>query len=505
MSFRFLSRVLSGGTLLVLMGCASIVPPTGGPKDETPPQLLNVVPADSQVFLRPSRLDLQFDEYVEVREARTQIQISPLLDQPLSATLQGKRVRIALPDTLLEEETTYRIHFGEAIRDLNEGNPMAPYVYTFSTGGHFDSLVLQGTVVDARWGIDDSTASVQLYPGGLADSLWLRVRPQYVARVQDGRFRLEGLPDRPFLIMALRDANDNRLYDAEGEAIGFLAEPQRPQRPGEVSGLEILLFEEGDPEKTKGDAQRKGIQKGKRGTEAAAKEVPLDFSPQVDTSDLMKRTQEVTRPLEILFTYPPDQIHESRLRVYRDSLGELLPQPFAIRRDTADSSRILVDLSWKEDQVYVLGFQSGLAVDSLGKETPAKRYRFRTKRASDYGTLRLELTEALVDKGYLLRLDRGEDSFSLSPVNRTVFEWAYLEPGPYRFYLIEDRNGNGIWDTGDLKLRRQPERAYPLGDPIELKAGWELQFVRDTTSLPQLFPPLPSTSPADTLETEGGE
>ena len=135
--------------------------------------------------------------------------------------------------------------------------------------------------------------------------------------------------------------------------------------------------------------------------------------------------------MEILFTYLPDQIHESRLRVYRDSLGELLPQPFAIRRDTADSSRILVDLSWKEDQVYVLGFQSGLAVDSLGKETPAKRYRFRTKRASDYGTLRLELTEALVDKGYLLRLDRGEDSFSLSPVNRTVFEWAYLEPGLY--------------------------------------------------------------------------
>lgn len=498
MIFRYLSRCMGGVILFGLMGCASIVPPSGGPKDETPPRMLSIIPADSQFFLRPSRLEMRFDEYVEVRDTRTQIQISPLLDQSLTAHLQGRRVRIQIPDSLLAPETTYRIEFGEAIRDLNEGNPMEPYVYTFSTGGHFDSLVLAGEVIDARWGRADSNAQVLLFPGDLADSLWLRTRPAYVTKVENGRFHLDGLPDRPFLVMALRDANANLLYDADGEAIGFLPEAQRPGR-AEDNPLEILLFEENSPETQKKDKGKKGAQMGKQSSPRPVKELPFDYLPQVDTTDLQKRSLDLTRPLEIQFTRPVASISESRLRLYRDSLGESLGESFRLRLDTADSMKVYLETEWKEDQVYILGFQAGFALDSNQEETKAGRYRFRTRRASDYGLIRLSLPPALVDKGYLLRLDRGEDSFFLSPIHVSDFQWTYLEPGPYRFYLVEDRNSNGIWDTGDLWERRQPERVYPLGEPIDLKAGWELQFDHDAESLPPILPRDIPKTPTDSL------
>lgn len=487
-----ISRLCFQGALLCglvfYLGCASIVPPTGGPKDETPPKLLSTVPADSQYFLRPARLELYFDEYLDLRDARNQIQISPLLEQPLSASLVGKRVLVTLPDSLLSEETTYRIQFGEAIRDLNEGNVMEPYVYTFSTGGHFDSLILEGRVLEAHTGLPDTSAQILLVPADQPDSLWLKVRPRYVSRVKAGKFRFDGLPKKPFRAFALKDGNGNLLYDAEGEAVGFLDSLYYPAGAGETS-LEIRLFLEAPPESKKTD--RKGKQQGKRGSlakEESRSLPPFQYTPQVDTSDLNRRSFDITEPLRILFSRPLSALETSKIRLYRDSLDSMIGVDYRSFIDTSDSTQVVLVADWKEDQVYTLGFQAGFAVDSGQQEAPAGRYRFRTKRASDYGILRLALPKSLQDGSYLIRLDKEADSFRMVALDREEWTWSYLEPTTYRFFLIEDRNGNGRWDSGDFAERRQPERVFPLGEPIDLKAGWELQFDHDEESLDFLFP-----------------
>ena len=110
----------------------------------TPPRLLSVSPADSLLNTKVTEIELKFDEFIVVTNPSSEVTISPILPFPL--TIEGIRrtVTVSIPDTLLLDNTTYRISFGKAIQDLNENNPFTGYSYIFSTGAYFDTLSLSG-------------------------------------------------------------------------------------------------------------------------------------------------------------------------------------------------------------------------------------------------------------------------------------------------------------------------------------------------------------------------
>jgi hypothetical protein len=54
--------------LVVLPGCANIIPPSGGPRDSIPPLLLKAEPGDSSVNFKGSRITFTFDEFVDLLE-----------------------------------------------------------------------------------------------------------------------------------------------------------------------------------------------------------------------------------------------------------------------------------------------------------------------------------------------------------------------------------------------------------------------------------------------------
>ena len=63
-------------------------------------------------------------------------------------------------------------------------------------------------------------------------------------------------------------------------------------------------------------------------------------------------------------------------------------------------------------------------------------------------------------------------------------QFNYVPAGEIKFRIIEDRNGNGKWDTGNLVKRRQPERAEIYAndegeDTFATKTNWEIEFTMD--------------------------
>ncbi len=48
--------------------------------------------------------------------------------------------------------------------------------------------------------------------------------------------------------------------------------------------------------------------------------------------------------------------------------------------------------------------------------------------------------------------------------------------GNYKINVTEDLNHNGLWDTGNLLKRRQPERVINFKDNYSLKGGWDLEI-----------------------------
>ena len=127
-------------------------------------------------------------------------------------------VTIKLKDTL-QPNSTYYIQFGNAIRDVNEGNVAKDFSYVFSTGDHIDSMTLSGRVLMAETGKADSTLLVLLprFDGAVQTR-----KPDYATRVKsDGSFSFSYLPDANVKVYALKDGDGSKTYNSSTEIFAF--------------------------------------------------------------------------------------------------------------------------------------------------------------------------------------------------------------------------------------------------------------------------------------------
>ena len=71
-------------------------------------------------------------------------------------------------------------------------------------------------------------------------------------------------------------------------------------------------------------------------------------------------------------------------------------------------------------------------------------------------------------------LDAQDKVVRTVPVVDGKADFYFLNPGKYSARLINDTNGNGVWDTGKYEDKRQPEKVYYYPQVIELKANFDL-------------------------------
>ena len=211
-------------TAFLAQRCANAVAPTGGPKDETPPKVVATVPENQSVNFIGKKIELTFDEYITLENANQNVMISPPLSEKPDIKLKNKTVIIKFKETLAAN-TTYTINFGAAIKDLHEGNQLKDYVYSFSTGDHIDTLCIAGTVLYAEDKKPVEGAYVSLYAADRdnLDSLPMTTVPNYLTKTdKEGKFSLNGLADKKYLVFALKDANANLYFDLPNEEVAFL-------------------------------------------------------------------------------------------------------------------------------------------------------------------------------------------------------------------------------------------------------------------------------------------
>ena len=61
-----------------------------------------------------------------------------------------------------------------------------------------------------------------------------------------------------------------------------------------------------------------------------------------------------------------------------------------------------------------------------------------------------------------------------------------MKPDTYYARLFIDENGNGKWDSGNYKEKRQSEKIYYYPYDIELRAFWDVEEVWNINELPIL-------------------
>ncbi len=205
----------------LVASCATVVKPTGGPRDMSPPEILNVSPKNGITGMQSKKIEIEFDEYVILDKLNEQLVVSPPMPEKPKVKIKGKKVVIDLPDSL-NPNTTYSIFFGNAIVNYKEKIPAENVEYVFSTGNHLDSLFIEGHVINAEDASPAEETFVMLYPKN-ADSAIYKEKPYYLAKVRPGGyFRLSSLADGEYQLYALQDLNSNYHFDQVDEKLAFL-------------------------------------------------------------------------------------------------------------------------------------------------------------------------------------------------------------------------------------------------------------------------------------------
>lgn len=474
-----MNQTIRLGALLLLVvfscyltQCANIVPPGGGPKDTLPPRLLGVNPPDSSLHFSSKKISFTFDEFIELDNVIEKLIVSPTLKRTPTITAKLRTVTIAIKDTL-KPNTTYTFNFNDAIRDLNERNPIEDFQYVVSTGDYLDSLQITGTTYQAETGQIDSTIGVFLY-ASMEDSIVSKEKPLYYARSKgDGSFRFKNLAPGRYKIFALKEEDRDLQYTQHSESIAFV--DSAIVLGANISGINLALFQEKDTVAIPVPEDQPEPEEPKEGEK---KKLPKFLA----SAKLEGGQQDLGEPMLVGFTIPVRMLDSTKILLLEDT--SLIRVPIMAKMDDTTRQTLVVNYNWKEGKPYQLILPKDFATDTLNQTfAKADTIKFNSKERSDYGTVTLsfKITDTTYLKmkdtiDFVVQLVSGKEVKYTGNINSGSWKRDLIKPGQYDIRILVDENKNGIWDTGIYygKPKKQPEKVFPFPKQVNIKPNWSI-------------------------------
>ena len=440
-----------------------MIPPTGGDRDSLPPLLVKVSPQDSSKGFNTKTITFTFDEYIDQpQDISRNLIVSPMYSVMPTVESKLRTLTVRIKDTL-EPNTTYYYNFGDAIKDVNEGNVMHNFSYIFTTGNTFDSLQLSGKVVLAETGGIDSTLIAMLYKSG-EDSALTRENPRYITKVDGkGNFRFQYLPTGTYYIYALKDEGGPKRYF--GRSLFAFADSAVEIKPG-AAPVTLYAFEEKKEQPSQPTINFAG---GNRpGTKPDERR--LRFS-----TTLSGNMQDLLGDFNLKFEQPLRNFDSTKLQLRTDSVFNFTPASWQM--DSLRKNLTLIN-TWKENTLYHLILDKDFADDSSGRKLlKTDTISFTTRKQTDYGSLKISFTNIDLSKNPVLQFSQGGRVLNTFPLTTSELNQPLFNPGEYELSILYDENKNGHWDPGKFfEGKKQPELVKPLNKKITVRINWDNEF-----------------------------
>jgi len=446
--------VLAHIYMLFTGGCAQIGAPTGGPKDTLAPVLVKASPENKTIQFTGNKVVLAFDEYIDLQDLPSNLLISPVQKYSPVISYNLKTITVKFKDTL-SPNTTYSLNFGNAIKDINEGNVLKNFNYVFSTGDYIDSFELKGKLLMAETGKVDSTILVLLYRNS-PDTAVQHRKADYTARLKgDGSFQFNYLPADQFSIYALKDGDGNKYYNAKSELFAFNNEAVNITRNNPTISL-FAYAEKTEPAKT--TSVLAGDKKGG--------DKILRFQNNINTG-----RQDLLTTLELTCKNPLKKIEVDSIFLCDTSFKKI--NGYSVSLDST-RRKIIIENKWQpENLLKLIVYKNGLQ-DSTGL-TMSKNdtINFITRSLTEYGSLKLSFKNIDLSKHPVIQFMEGESLKLKSALTSTEWFNKMMLPGEFEVRILYDENNNGKWDAGDYAKKLQPEITLALPQKISIKADWE--------------------------------
>jgi len=231
--------------------------------------------------------------------------------------------------------------------------------------------------------------------------------------------------------------------------------------------------------------------KKKEDKEKEAEEKPVNpFKVTVEASNSLNPETHIP----MLFEYPLKSIDSTAISLIRVAEGRKFKVKYAMMQDTVNMRRWTITAPWSADQKYQLEIPAGVFKNIRGEANDTLKADFTVISPDKYATLVLNVTGKSPESEYVIQiLGQGNRVLQERAHVRTgKHTFLYLDPGSVRIRVVEDMNGNGKWDDGNLIAQIQPERVEiyapePGKEEITTKANWEVEYNID---MDKLFAPV---------------
>ena len=453
----YLAIIISTGiAMMQMVSCANIVPPSGGPRDSLPPYLVAAKPNDSSLHIEPKEIVIAFNEFIVTQSLQENLIISPSIKTTPLIDAKLNMLRIRINDTL-QKNTTYSLRFGDAIKDVNEGNIIKDFTYVFSTGDYIDSGNLKGNVHIAETGEVDSTLIVVLHPIN-QDSAIYKNKPVYYAKINgQGKFEFKFLPNQVFNVYVV--PNDyTKKYDDSTKAFAFLNTPIAIHHKTDTQNLYVF------------EAHKK-VEKIKSSSTATNKNAKKPTNSLKYGKSLEANEQDILSALRLNFE-TPIQLNDSFPILLCDTFYKPIVG-VTISLDTSTKRSISINYKWIESSHFKLIIPKN-AIKDTSNNTLVKNdtIPFITKSEASYGTALIRINGYAAYKNPILLLTQDNKVKFSFPIKQAILRAPLLPPGEYKLKILADDNNNGYWDNGKYgQIKQQPEIVTLLPNILAIKAN----------------------------------
>ena len=207
-----------GAMLLVLAaGCARKGPPSGGPPDLVPPQVVSSEPDSGKARVRvDAPLSVTFSEGMEPRSTGEAVSLAPRVDVR-QRRWNGRELTLLLEGPMRANQT-YTLFVGPSARDRHGNALSSGRTVVFSTADSFPPGVLEGRI-EAR-GFDVAGTYLWCYRDGRSPDSTARDFDALGLADAQGFFRIPGLPvPGSYRLWAFADLNHNRSFEPEKDVL----------------------------------------------------------------------------------------------------------------------------------------------------------------------------------------------------------------------------------------------------------------------------------------------
>ncbi len=177
----------------------------------------------------------------------------------------------------------------------------------------------------------------------------------------------------------------------------------------------------------------------------------------------------------LTFNEPIAKVDWDKLHFYLKVDSEYVEEPYLLLPVEGSVRQMRLYAEWKSATSYKFEADSLAFLGALGHYTKSIKQETRVRSDDEFGSIFVRLIGGDTEDRIVQLLDKSDKPVAEGKVEDGRVDFFYLKPADYYLRMFIDKNGNGVWDTGEYASQTQPEEVFYFPRPLTLRARFEME------------------------------